>query len=528
MEDDLYSFSYLIISSFFVILLVKIFVRDLWWIPTRIENHFMKQGIKSPKYEYFLGNLRAISSLSLMASAESMPLSHDILPRVLSFFHLWKKIYGSMFLIWFGPTPRLTISDPALIREIFFTKSEYFEKYDPPLQVKRIEGDGLLNLKGDKWAHHRKIMQPFFYMENLKLIAPVMGKTMEEALVELCENMSKNGSREIEIEVSVWFQHLLEHVITKITFGSNYEEGLAISKMQAHQTAHATEAYQKAFIPGYSFLPTSTTRISRRLSKEIRKSLLKLIDSRKRSKDPNYQESSNECPTDLLEVMMRAADQSNDPAAVTDNDVVEECKTIFFAGTHTTSSMLTWTTVLLAMHGRWQEEARDEVIRVCGARATPTKDDLAKLKLLGMIINESLRLYPPVSAMIRRATADVHLNGVHIPQATELLIPIIAVHHDSALWGEDVHDFNPTRFSEGASRAAGHPMAYIPFGAGARRCIGQNLAVIEAKLAIAMILQRFSLELAPTYRHAPSVLTLLYPQHGAPIVFRKLSSDDIN
>lgn len=75
-----------------------------------------------------------------------------------------------MFLIWFGPTPRLTISDPAIIREIFFSKSEYFEKYDPPLQVKRIEGDGLLNLKGDKWAHHRRIMQPFFRMENLKVM----------------------------------------------------------------------------------------------------------------------------------------------------------------------------------------------------------------------------------------------------------------------------------------------------------------------------------------------------------------------
>lgn len=86
---------------------------------------------------------------------------------IISINHIF--IAGSMFLIWFGPTARLTISDPALIREIFFSKSEYFEKYDPPLQVKRIEGDGLLNLKGDKWAHHRKIMQPFFRMENLKV-----------------------------------------------------------------------------------------------------------------------------------------------------------------------------------------------------------------------------------------------------------------------------------------------------------------------------------------------------------------------
>lgn len=111
---------------------------------------------------------------------------------------------------------------------------------------------------------------------------------------------------------------------------------------------------------------------------------MKLIDRRKRSYNRNYRESSDEPPADFLDVMMKAADESahsDDLTAVTDNDVVEECKTIFFAGTHTTSAMLTWTAVLLAMHSRWQEEAREEVFSVCGER-DPTKDDIAKLKLV--------------------------------------------------------------------------------------------------------------------------------------------------
>lgn len=88
----------------------------------------------------------------------------------------------------------------------------------------------------------------------MQLIAPTMAKTMEEALAKLSENMARNGSLESEVEVSVWFQNLLEDVITKITFGKNYEQGLAISKLQSHQTIHATEAYQKAFIPGYRYV----------------------------------------------------------------------------------------------------------------------------------------------------------------------------------------------------------------------------------------------------------------------------------
>lgn len=117
--------------------------------------------------------------------------------------------------------------------------------------------------------------------------------------------------------------------------------------------------------------------------------MLKLIDLRRRSKDSIGGGSSSQRPTDFMEVMMSAADESagsnDDPAAVTDKDVVEECKTIFFAGTHTTSAMLTWTSVLLAMHRDWQEEARDEVLSVCGSRDPPTKDDLSKLKLVRLI-----------------------------------------------------------------------------------------------------------------------------------------------
>lgn len=139
-----------------------------------------------------------------------------------------------------------------------------------------------------------------------------------------------------------------------------------------------------------------------------------------------------------------------------------------------------------------------------------------------MIVNESLRLYPPTVATIRRAKADVELGGYRIPRGTELLIPILAVHHDQTIWGNDANEFNPERFAEGVARAANHRVGFIPFGLGARTCIGQNLATLQAKLALAIILQRFSFRVGPSYQHAPAVQMLLYPQYGAPIIFQKL------
>lgn len=144
-----------------------------------------------------------------------------------------------------------------------------------------------------------------------------------------------------------------------------------------------------------------------------------------------------------------------------------------------------------------------------------------------MILNECLRLYPPIVATIRRAKADVELGGCKILNGTELLIPIIAVHHDQTLWGNDANEFNPTRFSDGVARASKHPVSFIPFGLGVRQCVGQNLAILQAKLTLAIMLQRCSFRLAPHYQHAPTVLMLLYPQYGAPIIFQPLS-DPIN
>lgn len=501
-----------------MVLMVKLGA-SLWWRPFKIQAHFSRQGIRGPPYRFFIGNLHQVVSMMLHASSQPIfPFSHNILPRVLSFYHHWKKLYGATFLVWFGPTVRLAVSDPDLIREIFTSKSEFYEKNEAPPLVKQLEGDGLLSLKGEKWAHHRKIILPTFHMENLKLLIPVMATAVGDMSEKWSEMSSSESRGEVEIEVSEWFQTLTEDVITRTAFGSSYEDGKAIFRLQAQQMVLAADAFQKVFIPGYRFFPTRRNIRSWKLDKEIKRSVVKLIEKRRGREKEIEEEEEGGAAKDLLGLMMKA-----ESGKVTVEDMVEECKSFFFAGKHTTSNLLTWTTILLAMHPQWQLLARDEVLRVCGSsRDLPTKDQLLKLKTLSMIINESLRLYPPTIATIRRAKTDVDLGGYKIPRGTEILIPILAVHHDPVIWGNDVNEFNPGRFSEGVARAAKHPLAFIPFGLGVRTCIGQNLAMLQAKLALAMILQRFSFRLAPHYQHAPTVLMLLYPQYGAPIIFRPL------
>ncbi|KAL0923867.1 hypothetical protein M5K25_004647 [Dendrobium thyrsiflorum] len=513
----------------------------LWWKPRRIEEHFAKQGIKGPPYRFFIGNLREMVSLMLDGTSKPMmpKSSHKILPRVLSFYPHWKKIYGSTFLLWFGPTARLAIADPDLIREIFIARADFFDRYESHPLIRQLEGEGLVSLRGEKWAHHRKVLNPTFYMDNLKLLVPTIGKTVVEKVEKWAVMSVANSGGEVEIDVSDWFEEVTEDAITRTAFGRSYEDGNAVFRLQAQQMAFASEAFKMVLIPGYRFLPTKKNTSSWKLEKEVRRNLVKLIGKRKEAaaaaaaadEERKADGAAAVSAKDLLGVMINASrdgqrrigpPQLAGPISV--RDIVEECKTFFFAGKQTTSNLLTWTTVLLAMHPEWQERARCEVLQMCGSHHLPTRDQLARLKTLGMILNETMRLYPPVVATIRQAKADVELGGYKIPQGTELLIPIIAVHHDAQLWGADAAQFNPARFVHGVARAARHPTAFIPFGLGARMCIGQNLALLEARLTLAIILQRFSFRLSPNYVHAPAVLMLLHPQYGAPILFRTLSS----
>ncbi|KAF8696977.1 hypothetical protein HU200_036623 [Digitaria exilis] len=274
--------------------------------------------------------------------------------------------------------------------------------------------------------------------------------------------------------------------------------GFHLEKLKAEQAKRVMKSFQKITIPGYMLLPTENNRKMHRINKEIETILRGLIE--KRIQAMKEGESKDDLLGLLLESNIRDPDGSSKSGmAMTIEDIMGECKLFYFAGMETTSILLTWTMVVLSMHPEWQDRAREEVT---------------------MILYEVLRLYPPGIKLSRKAYEDVELGGIVYPAGVIIEISVLMIHHDPDIWGSDVHEFKPDRFSEGIFKASKGPGAFLPFGWGPRICIGQNFALLEAKIALCMILQRFEFALAPSYTHAPHTVVNMRPMHGAQVKLR--------
>ncbi|KAL6186718.1 hypothetical protein ACLB2K_042837 [Fragaria x ananassa] len=416
---------------------------------------------------------------------------------------------GKNFLLWQGTQAQLVVTEPELCKEIFNNKDGAYPK--PTSEIpKLLLGNGLPLLEGEKWAKSRKLANHTFHGESLKNMIPQM-IVSAETMVERWKNHVGQ-----EIEVFQEFRLLTAEVISRTAFGSSYLQGQQIFDMLMKLTSIISTFDLRLKLPIISkFFKTSDEIEAEKLQKGIRNSVMEIVEEREEKATSGGEESFG---SDFLGSLLKAYHDTNDKQRFSIDDIVDECKSFYFAGQETVNTLLAWTVFLLAHHTEWQEEARKEVLEIFG-KETPNPNDLSKLKTMSMIINETLRLYSPILYVTRNIERKVKLGNLVVPADVELLIPFLAIHHDLQFWGEDAHLFKTERFSEGVAKATNNNMAtFLPFGMGPRNCVGLHFGTTEAKIALSMILQRYSFTLSPGYVHAPSRQLALRPRHGVQVM----------
>ncbi|CAN6221833.1 unnamed protein product [Urochloa humidicola] len=497
--------------------LVRHFLR-----PYAVARAFARHGVHGRPYRLVGTDTEAKDMMAANSGVTLDRSSHDFIPRVMPHYQAWTSRYGKVFLIWGGRTPTLCVGSYDMVKRILSDRSGVFVKVDPGPAILALLGMGLVFTDGEDWVRHRRVVHPAFAMDRLKTMASAMAACAAEVIGKWESRAAAAAGGEVTVEVGQQFTELTADVISHTAFGSSYRKGKEVFLAQHELQGIAFTSITSRRFPGSQWAPTESNRRRWRLERKVRDTLMSIIDERLAvAKDGGGYGG------DLLGLMLEANANAGGggKAAMSMDEIIDECKTFFFAGHDTTSHLLTWAMFLLGTHPEWQRQLRDEVLRECGGAAAPiTGDALNKLKLVTMVLYETLRLYGPVTLLARRAAADAELCGVRVPRGTTLLIPIAMLHRDKEVWGADAGEFNPLRFKDGVGRAAAHPSALLAFSVGRRSCIGQDFAMMEAKATLALILRRFEFEVAPEYVHAPADFLTLQPLNGLPIVLKLLDS----
>jgi cytochrome P450 len=363
--------------------------------------------------------------------------------------------------------------------------------------LRLVLGDGLFTSDGDFWRRQRRLMQPAFHRRRVA----GFGDLMTEATLEMLERWRPRTERGEPMDVATEFSRLTMEVATRALFSTSVEGdigtiGGAIATLLDDVTFRFT-------FPFYPPLRVPTPRNRRFLAaRAMLDGVVYGIISERRRRPGEH--------GDLLALLMEVRDEQTGEG-MSDEQLRDEVITLFLAGHETTANALTWASYLLSTHVGVARRLRAEVDEVLRGRI-PTASDLADLPYTRMVIDETLRLYPPAWITNRRAIEADTVCGYRIPADAMVSISPYVTHRDPTLW-ENPEGFDPERFTP--ERSAGRPYyAYFPFGGGPRQCIGKGFALMEATLVLALLAQRCGLPLVPGRRVETEALATLRPRYG--------------
>ena len=402
--------------------------------------------------------------------------------------------YGDVYCVRVGSDPLFVTRHPDAIRQVLVTDASRFEKRDPGL--KRFLGEGLFTAEGEVWRRHRRMIQPGFGRQRIADYGDAMVETTRRHLGQWREGQTLELRQELTgLTLAVVCEALFSHALQ----GEARSVGAAMTVFQ--ETLGRPD-------PIPDWIPTPYHRNLRSAAAEVDGIVYALLDRRRDSGATRHD--------DLVQMLLDARDEAGAP--LTREEIRDELVTFFLAGHETTANGLVWTFHLLADHPHVERRLRAELHDRLGDR-DPAVNDLPDLPYLAAVVDESLRHYPPAYALARNAiehvTLEVGDERFDLAPGQPIVTWIWHAHHDARFF-RDPFRFEPRRFLPGAPPIDRH--AYLPFGLGARKCIGAGFARMEMQLLLGTILRRWHFD-APTGRRIPTAPRITLTP-GKPVTVR--------
>lgn len=418
----------------------------------------------------------------------------------LDFLMQLQRQYGDVARYQVGPQTAYLLSHPDHARQVLVDRSSHFTKTSRDYDLLKVAlGNGLVTSEGDFWRRQRRIAQPAFHRQQIF----GFGETMIDKTNAMLDRLRpENGAVDISHEMT----RLTLAIIGSTVFSCDIDAEIdAIGEAVCVINRHVFEGMTSLF-EWPLFLPTPRNFKMRAALAVLDRIFVDEIAKRRREPGKN----------DLLAMLMAAHDPETGEG-MSDSQLRDEGVTMFIAGHETTANALAWCFYLLSKHPDVERRLRSELSTVTGGNRVRV-EDLPKLPYLRQVIQETMRLYPPIWAITRQVTEREEIGGYVFNPGDDIVLSPYVTHRHPDFW-KNPEGFDPDRFVDPSKI---DKFAYFPFSGGPRQCIGNNFAMMEAQLIIATVLARYRLELVAGQRIEPQPLVSLRPRFGVQMMLRAI------
>jgi cytochrome P450 len=424
----------------------------------------------------------------------------EIIIKSFDFLLEARETYGDLYRLNLGLTDVVVLNHPRQMQHVLVDHVANYRKGGPLWDAIRVLlGNGLVVSEGDFWLRQRRMLQPQFHRQRLAELTGLMVEAIDGAL-----NSWTLPALGGTFNLAPAFNHLTMKVITRTLFGTGLSEPEMdeVSAALNYVVDYVLKAVVLNSLPAW--LPAPGRRQYAAAIAQIDRSVYQIIAASRARRGPEHP---------LLAMLLDAVDAETGES-MTDRQLRDEVTTLFLAGYETTSLTLSWALDFLVHRPAMFQRLEAEVQAVLGERR-PTFADLPQLEYTRRVLHETLRMRPSAWQVMRTAVADDEIDGYPIPAGTNVLPLIYACHYHPEEWPHP-QAFDPERFAPEAA-AARHKLAWMPFGAGQRMCIGRDFALMEGQLALAMAVQRFRFAPAGDQPAAPQLAATLRPKDGVKV-----------
>ena len=389
------------------------------------------------------------------------------------------------------------VQDPGALRRIFLENVANFPKAEVMIRMLRpAVGNSLFTSDGESWRWQRRTVAPVFAQRNVVALAPLMTVTAERA----AQRLSASG-REVEMVgqmLSATFDVICEVALS----GREHFDADAYADAIMRYFETAGKASLLDFLQMPDWMPRPGALLGRGAVRTMHAMVSRAIEARRRAGSGGVD--------DLLDHMLKAQDPETG-RRMTPTDLLHNMQFFIVAGHETTALALAWSLMLLAMHPDAQDRAREEARAALGVAAAGA-GHLESMPYVRQVIEEAMRLYPPVGLLARNTREPDILAGREVLPKDVIFLPIYALHRHE-MWWDRPNEFNPENFSPAAIDGRDR-FLYLPFGAGPRVCVGANFAMMQAQIILATLIARFHFEPGTRRAPVPTMLMTVRPDNG--------------